>query len=162
MNHFEFFGIPVGFYPDLIDLNTKFKKNVIQHHPDLNEGSDDAENFTAQNNAAYKVLKTDKKRIPYILQMTNTMVDGEKSSLPNAFLMEMMEVNEALMEAKMEGQPVDDTLKEIQERNELIWKEIESIGKDADKHPEKFSGALTQIKHLFLQGRYLERVLEQQ
>lgn len=161
MNHFEFFGIPISFYPDQTALSKQFKINIIQHHPDLNEGSDDAEDFTAKNNAAFKILKTDKKRIAYILSLTKTMVEGEKSALPNTFLMEMMELNEALMDAKMEGESITETLKEVTERNKQIWQEIKSIGSHADKHPESFNDALLSIKTLFLQGRYLERVLEQ-
>lgn len=161
MNHFEFFGIPISFYPDQSALNKQFKINVMQHHPDLNEGNDDAEVFTAKSNAAFKILKTDKKRIAYILKLTKTMVEGEKSVLPNTFLMEMMELNEALMDAKMEGESIAETLKEVDERNKQIWKEIETIGSQADKHPESFNDALAQIKNLFLQGRYLERILEQ-
>lgn len=158
MNHFEFFGITLSFYPDIKRLSASYKENIKKNHPDLNSGSDASEDFTAKNNAAYKVLKSDKKRIHYILTLTETLVEGEKSSLPPLFLMEMMEINEALEEAK--SSDLAQTLTEIEGKNNVLWAEIEAIGKQADAGVLEQDTALAKIKNLYLQGKYLDRILD--
>ena len=50
MNYFEFFEIPIQFYPDLALVNQIYKKNIKANHPDLNEGELNSENLTALNN----------------------------------------------------------------------------------------------------------------
>ena len=72
--------------------------------------------------------------------------------------MEMMEINEALEEAK--SSDLAQTLAEIEEKNNGLWAEIEVIGKQADSGVLQQDAALATIKNLYLQGKYLDRILD--
>jgi len=159
MNHFEFFEIPLQFYPDQTSITKKFKQNTIANHPDLNDGSSDSEEITAQNNEAFKTLKNDKKRIRYILDLVQNSTD-QKQALDPMFLMEMMELNESLMEVKTEEREISKALEKVKRQDQQIWIEIETIGKQYDSKKLSLEEAGRQVNALYLQSNYLKRILE--
>ena len=158
MNHFEFFKIPIQFYPDLKMIAKKFKMNTLANHPDLNAGGVDSEILTAQNNAAYAQLKNERKRIAYILSLG--IVHLEKKSLSPEFLMEMMEVNEALMYAQLEGEDTQEQLNKVEIKDKKIWSDIAKLGARHDAGELDFEEACVQINNLYLQSNYMLRILD--
>lgn len=155
---YDFFDLAFHFYPSQDEIRKKFKRNVVANHPDLNSGENDSEIKTAQNNEAYKTLKDDKKRISYILHQTEMLKEGENEKLSPMFLMEMMELNESLEMATAEEKEA--ALKELELKNNTFWQEIESIGKEADLGNLDIQEALDKIKGLYLQGKYLDRIMK--
>ena len=156
-NYFDFFGLPVSFYPDLEKLKSQFKANILQNHPDLNAGDLKSEQFTALNNNAFSVLRDEKKRIAYILKLNGLLDEENKATLPPDFLMEMMELNEALFELEAEEKPT--FLKEIEDRNQQLWLEIRKLGQEYDSDNLEKETTLKSIEILFLQSKYLDRML---
>ncbi|RYD70944.1 MAG: Fe-S protein assembly co-chaperone HscB, partial [Sphingobacteriales bacterium] len=106
-NYFEFYELPIQFNPDLNAVKAKFYAFSKQFHPDFyaNESEEKQQevlDLSTLNNKAYQVLSDENKRIAYVLQLLGELPDGEKYNLSNDFLMDMMEINEALMEMEFE------------------------------------------------------------
>lgn len=102
MNYFEFYGIPESFGMNDAALKKKFYERSKEYHPDFyaNESEEKQQEIlelSTINNKAYKVLSDPYRRMEYILQEHN-LLTGDKYQLAPDFLMEMMEINEALME----------------------------------------------------------------
>ncbi len=160
MNYFEFFEIPIQFYPDLALVNQIYKKNIKANHPDLNEGELNSENLTALNNNAFKTLKNERKRIAYVLDYFGFSTEGKGAVLPPDILMEMMELNEELADIAMEAGDVSNILQKVENQNAEIWNNIAAIGKQADCADLSINEACTKIKQLYLQSNYMLRILE--
>ena len=77
MSYFDFFKIPISFYPDLALVRKRYLENSRNSHPDIAQGEDEMKymEFTALNNKAYTTLKSEEKRIDYIL---NELYPSEK------------------------------------------------------------------------------------
>ena len=76
-------------------------------HPDFHTLSDDSaqESMLHQasyNNAAYKTLKDFDLRLKYILDLYGHLPEEGNASVPQEFLMEMMDFNERIMELEMD------------------------------------------------------------
>jgi molecular chaperone HscB len=102
MNYFEFYGFPESFSLDEAALKKKFYELSKRYHPDFYANEDEGKQqeileLSTINNKAYKVLSDPYRRMEYILQLNN-LLTGDKYQLAPDFLMEMMEINEALME----------------------------------------------------------------
>ncbi len=102
MNYFEFYGLPEAFDIDDAALKKQFYALSKQYHPDFYANESDEKQqeileLSTINNKAYKVLSDPYRRMEYILQEHN-LLTGDKYQLAPDFLMEMMEINEALME----------------------------------------------------------------
>ncbi|MBC7913140.1 MAG: Fe-S protein assembly co-chaperone HscB, partial [Pyrinomonadaceae bacterium] len=111
MNYFEFYDIPVSFNTDATLVKQKFYELSKAYHPDFyishsEEKQHEILELSTINNQAYQILSNPTKRIEYILQLHGHAIEGEKYQLPQEFLMEMMEVNEALMELEFDSDEV--------------------------------------------------------
>lgn len=107
MNYFELYEFPVSFNLDAVLLKKKFYDLSKHYHPDFyaNESEEkqlEILELSTQINKAYQVLADLQKRIEYVLTLNQLLSDEGKYQLPQDFLMEMMEVNEALMELDLE------------------------------------------------------------
>src|SRR6476469_9185277 len=130
MNYFEFYNIPISFQPDETQIRQKFYELSKTYHPDFfvndsEEKQQEILDLSTLNNKAYQVLSNKNKRLAYILDLHGELEEGEKYTLPSDFLMEMMEVNEALMELEF-----DEDTKELNKVKQQV-DEIEN-GLDAD------------------------------
>ncbi|SMO47243.1 Fe-S protein assembly co-chaperone HscB [Solitalea koreensis] len=117
MNYFQFYDLPVSFFIDESVLKKKFYAFSKEYHPDFyvnesQEKQDEILELSTLNNNAYKVLSNPDKRLEYILEINGLIQDGEKYQLPQAFLMEMMDINEELMDLQMDGD--EESLKRVQ------------------------------------------------
>src|SRR5258707_15655683 len=109
MNYFEFYGISESFNPDAAMLKKKFYELSKRYHPDFYANEDEAKQqeileLSTLNNKAYQVLGDPAKRTEYILKLHALLPEGDKYELAPAFLMEMLDINEALMEVDDAGQ----------------------------------------------------------
>ncbi|OCX52567.1 Fe-S protein assembly co-chaperone HscB [Mucilaginibacter sp. PPCGB 2223] len=105
MNYFEFYEIPESFAVDAAALKKKFYELSKKYHPDFYATEDEAKQqqileLSTLNNKAFQVLGDQARRTEYILKQHDLLKEGEKYELSPAFLMEMMELNEALTEAE--------------------------------------------------------------
>src|SRR5687768_10305060 len=103
MNYFELFDLPLGPVVNKQALNKKYIELQKKYHPDFNADLDDRDKElnliqSADVNKAYKIFRDEDKTLEYFLTLTGIAETDEKYDLPKEFLMEMMELNEALME----------------------------------------------------------------
>ena len=164
MNHFELFDIPVSLELEKSLLTKKYYALSMQYHPDRYTMATDDEKRVAldtstQINEAYLVLKNKHKRMRYVLELSGISFNEGKESVPQDFLMEMMEVNEALMEYKMD--PSDVTKLEIEKRLSEIQDNIYS---KVSAFITKFSfesnnkDELITLKEYYLKNQYLNNL----
>ena len=168
MNYFELYDLPVGFQPDQQLVKQKFYELSKKYHPDfyINESDEKQQEvleLSTLNNKAFQVLKDQKKLLPYVLTIKNELVEGENYPLPQIFLMEMMDINEALMELEFEP----NTAKLIELKNQISAIETE-LNNELKKLTVNFETAteqqqkqaLTAIKDNYYRSKYLYRIRE--
>ena len=107
MKYFDWFELRPGFFPDQGLLKKKYYALSRQYHPDfyVQQGEIarlEAEEKLQEINKAYATLSNPVKTIAYLLRETIGLPEDEKIALPPHFLMEMMELNEAMQEAASE------------------------------------------------------------
>lgn len=114
MNYFELFGLEAAPKVDKSVLNKKYIQLQRQHHPDFQARLSGAELMAAETHAAminkaYQTLTDEQSTIQYFLMEQGVIREDEKFELPADFLMEMMELNEALeeMDATQFQQEID-------------------------------------------------------
>ncbi len=166
MNYFDLYQLPVSFRVDDAELKKKFYELSKRYHPDfyVNEPQEKQQEIlelSTLNNKAYQVLSNPLKRMEYILILNNLMAEGDKYQLPQDFLMEMMDVNEALME--QEFQPDPSSLMQITQQVDEIEKGLFDelkIHTDAfDNQPgQDKNNTLLKIKDIWYRQKYLLRI----
>ncbi len=117
-NYFSFYGLTPSFDLDAGKLKTLFLEKSRQFHPDFYTNDPESQNVavavSAFNNQAYKILGNDISRAQYLVAL-NLGEEDNKQTLPNTFLMEMMDLNEAIDELGF----ARDAQKEEQLRKEI-------------------------------------------
>jgi molecular chaperone HscB len=107
-------------------LRRRFYELSRQHHPDFHQLAGEAEQAasladSALVNRAYRALRDPIARVEYVVALEGGEASGAaKTPAPKALLMEMLEVQEALEEAKESG--LDDGARERlrDERSKLV------------------------------------------
>jgi molecular chaperone HscB len=111
-DYFEVFGLPRKLQVDLDALQRRFYELSRRHHPDFHQGADatgqaQALEASALVNRAYRALRDPIGRVEYVIALEEGReVREETSARPKApmdLLEEMLEVQEALEEAKSAG-----------------------------------------------------------
>ncbi|MCY7328894.1 MAG: Fe-S protein assembly co-chaperone HscB [Saprospiraceae bacterium] len=167
MTYFEFFGLPVSFQVDAAALQKRFYQNSRQYHPDFHTLADPAKQeemleLSTVNNQAWKTLSDPDRRIRYVLEIKGLLGDETaQPALPQAFLMEMMDINEGLMELEFDFDA---------DRYATTLQALESLEKDLASgiqpllhtwtEAEGTEEQLQQVRDFFLKKRYLLRIRE--
>jgi molecular chaperone HscB len=105
-NHFDLFGLPVGYEIDAARLDAAYREVQGRVHPDKFVNASDAEKRVAMQwatraNEAYQTLKAPHKRAAYLCELHGAPLQVESNtSMPGAFLMQQMEWREALADAR--------------------------------------------------------------
>ena len=111
-DYFKVFGLPRKLQVDLDALQRRFYELSRQHHPDFHQGAGAAAQArtleaSALVNRAYRALRDPVARVEYLIALEEGReVREETSARPKApmdLLEEMLEVQEALAEAKSAG-----------------------------------------------------------
>jgi molecular chaperone HscB len=155
MNYFELFDIPVSLRVDKTLLAKKYVELQKKFHPDFYTQSTEYEQAHAleqssQINKALKVLKNEDETIKYVLQLKGLLQEEEKYQLPPAFLMEVMELNEALSENSRE---------QVNELETAIYQPVKDIIEHFNNEITS-TADLLKIKEYYYQKKYLQRILE--
>jgi molecular chaperone HscB len=165
MNYFELYDIPVNLKVDAPLLKKKFYELSRKYHPDFNIDANEAEQEEAlekssMNNKAFKTFSNADETIKYALQLKGLLEEEEKYQLPPDFLMDMMEINEQLMDAKLEDDQVAITNLKLQMSNlqSEIYEPVKEIVEDYQEGvtTEK---ELLQVKDYYYRKKYLLRIL---
>lgn len=168
VDYFEFYSLPVGFNPDLAAIKRQFYKFSKQYHPDfyINESEEqqaEVLELSTLNNKAYQILSDPQRRLSYILELKGVLEEGENYVLPQNFLMEMMDVNEALMDLQFDPDPA--RLASLKDEVALIENgimdeisELTSSFETQDRTKQQES--LLAVKDLYYRNKYLLRINE--
>lgn len=168
VNYFEFFGLPVAFNIDERLLKDKYYQNTRSYHPDHFGQEDSAKQaemleMSTLNNNAYKTLKDYYRRVHHILDLHGLVTEGDKHPLPPDFLMEMMDINEALMEFELnpDRTMIADLQKQVEALQTDINRQLDDTGVkfDAANNIEKQS-LLLKVKEIYHKRKYILRLIE--
>ncbi|MES2702793.1 MAG: iron-sulfur cluster co-chaperone HscB C-terminal domain-containing protein [Bacteroidota bacterium] len=167
MNYFELYGLPVSFHPDPAAVKNKYYELSRKHHPDRfaqaggNELAD-ALRMAAANNDAYKTLRSADATMAYILKLHGLLEDEEKYSLPPAFLMEMMDLNEAVSDYEME--PANEQARQLAlgaTKEQLqAWAANATALTTSYNNSAPDNALLIQVKDMYFRKKYLLRIQE--
>ena len=131
--HFELFELPVSFDLDLQDLSQRYRDLQGAVHPDKFVNSSDQERRlsvekAAAINDAYQILKSPQHRARYMLELQSVSFDDEKDmALDPAFLMEQIELREALGELSEKDDPLaslNKIMEDIKQRTANVLNDI--------------------------------------
>jgi molecular chaperone HscB len=159
MNYFDLFDIPVSLKIDKAIISKKYIELQKKYHPDFYTQSTEYEQQEALDkssviNKALKTFRNEDDTIKYVLQQKGLLVEEEKYALPSDFLMEMMELNEAVMEEE----PMAITSK-IAAVEEDIYAAVKAIIDDY-KEGITTNEELLQVKEYYYKKKYVQRILD--
>jgi len=168
MDYFELYGLSLTFNPDQKVVKQKFYELSKKFHPDfhINESEEKQEEvllLSTMNNKAYQVLTDPQKRLHYILDIKGLIQEGENYVLPQAFLMDMMDVNEALMDLEFEPDAAKllEVRMQVDEIEKGLFDELSGFTTGFEALPEaEQQAALLKIKDLYYRNKYLLRIGE--
>jgi len=168
-NHFELFGLPARYALDPGELERRYREASRHWHPDRFSRAPASERAVVLSratdlNQAYRVLKSDARRAEYLLKLHGVDIaseePGKQPAMSPAFLAEVMELREELLEAGAER----DTARLFRLR-----KTVEKCM--AERQAELFAGfarleagdksALPALTKAVLEARYHRRFLDE-
>ncbi|WP_129714547.1 Fe-S protein assembly co-chaperone HscB [Pedobacter sp. SYP-B3415] len=168
-DYFAFYGLPVVFNLDAAAVKTKFFELSRKYHPDFfaNESAekqDEVLHLSTLNTNAYKTLSDPARRLAYLLELKGVLVANENYVLPQTFLMDMMEINEAIMDLQFDP----DAEKVVSIRTQVAGIEEEMTGElqtltqryDASADANEQNALLQSIKDSHYRLKYLVRMKE--
>ena len=166
MTYFDFYNIPISFKVDAAALKHTFYANSKQYHPDfftMHSAEKQAEilELSTMNTQAYKTLSNFDARMKYILDLKGVMAEEGKNQIPQDFLMEMMDINEALMELEFDFDEMayQKTLKEVENIENQLLAEMQPLIENYE-NTEGGNATLEVLKKYYLKKRYLLRIRE--
>lgn len=158
MNYFELFDLPVAPVVDKSNLAKKFFELQRSNHPDFftqateNEKEESLQ-LSAEVNKAFAIFNNKQLTIEYFLEINQQDTKNEKPILPPDFLMEMMEINEAITEGD----------KDINERIEAFGKQLDTGVEEVITRYREGTAAeadLITLKNYYYKKKYLNRILD--
>lgn len=160
-NPFETLGLEPGFHLDPDVIQRAWLRKSARLHPDRGGGASDAGDEIARLNDAKRILDDPESRGRALLDLLQPESGQDERSLPDGFLVEMLEVREALEQAQEGGnaQAIADHEAWAQERRES---HIQRVGELFDAFQETGDrSVLSDLRREFNAWRYIERMLEQ-
>jgi molecular chaperone HscB len=166
MNYFEFYNLPVSFLLDEAALKKTFYANSKRYHPDFftlenEERQNEILELSTRNTQAYKTLSDFDRRMKYILELKGVMAEEGKNTLPQDFLMDMMDINEAIMELEFDFDEAtyQKAINDAQNIENQLFEEIKPVIANYQDNATPPTD-LEKVKIFFLKKRYLLRILE--
>ena len=160
-NYFELFNLPVAFDLDSADLAARYRELQRRFHPDRFASAPAPERLlsvqlTAQINAAFQTLKDPVARARYLLGLQGVDTDQETdTSMSPVFLMEQMELREALAEAVLRA----DRDIQIASLRQQVDKQLELKSATLRVHfAENSEVALGQARNLVREMLFLQKL----
>jgi len=168
LNYFEFYDFPISFGLDEQKLKKKFYELSKHYHPDFYVNEDEEKQaeileLSTLNNKAFQVLSDPLKRIEYILSLQDLLADVDKYVLQQDFLMDMMDVNEALMEMEFDHDEVklSELTQMVDGMERSLFDELKQSTDDFDRREGKdVDSILLTIKDIWYRQKYLLRIRE--
>lgn len=165
-DYFDFFGLDPAPTVDQPALKRQFYANSKKFHPDFHTLEDESRQqevleLSTVNNEGYKVLSDDDRRLKHLLEIRGVLGAEGSNEVPQDFLMEIMEVNEALMELEFEDDPA------VRQKVVALIDQLEAdldagVRSIVDNYDNASAGdaELNALKDYYLKRRYLLRLRE--
>ncbi len=164
---FEVLGLEPAYHVDARELRRRFLRFSRLTHPDYFAGRPEestAEHNTALLNQAHRQLADDTTRADWLVQSLGGPDEREERSMPQTFLMEVMEWNETLDDARAaapgsaEREALAPLLDELAQRRTTA---LEAIAALLEPLPRSGAPALKEARQQLNAIRYLDRALQQ-
>jgi molecular chaperone HscB len=163
-NHFELFGMPVGFVLDTDELSRRYRELQKVVHPDRFAASGQhSQRLSLQGatlvNEAYATLKDPLKRAQYLLSLKESVDEPGSDTLNDPeFLMQQMELREQLEGVSSDADPqarLDEMMRTI---SGMIRSQVAQLAVQfEDSSPEQLRAATRTIQKMqFLNKLYAE------
>lgn len=155
-DHFELFGLSPRFAIDPEALERAYKDVQSHVHPDRFAAGTAAERRVAMQwatraNEAYTTLRSPRKRAAYLVERAGVPIDAESNTaMPPAFLMQQMDLREALDEAQGDPQALDALRATMNEEREEILAALEHALDEA----RDYAGAAALVRQLMFIERF--------
>ena len=155
MNFFDLYQLSPTLTPNPAAVKKRYLELSRQHHPDRvaaasAEAQIEALQTAAAVNEGYRTLSDADRTLAYVLREQGVLEEEEKYTLPPAFLMEMMELNEAVDEGANPADAVTPHLSEWQANYTPLAERFDA--------GERGSGLLAALKDAYFRKKYLLRI----
>jgi molecular chaperone HscB len=169
-DHFGLFGLPERFAIDLQALERRYLELSREHHPDRHATKSSSDRLVAVQrttdvNAAYKVLRDEFHRAEHLLrrrgiETSEAAAQDHRATVDSSLLMEVMELREALSDARGENDVarVATLATHVRLKQEATWAEIRESFSQLDAGNEQ---ALPAIANALTKIRYYRRFLDE-
>jgi len=157
-SHFELFGLPPRYEIEAERLEHSYRDIQSRVHPDRFAHAGDAERraslqWTTRVNEAYRTLKDPVQRAKHLLELQGVDVAFEtNTAMPQEFLMQQMELREALEEAK-DSSSLDSLRSKLKSEKTQLEK---ALGEAIDARQD-YAGAAGLVRKL----QFLDRLDEE-
>ncbi len=163
-NHFELFGLPVDFIIDGAALAERYRELQRVVHPDrYANASEQEQRLSLQRatriNEAFETLKNPVSRAQYLLSLHGIDMQAEKETTRDtAFLMEQLELREALENARNADDP-QAVLDELMDRiSAMIRKQVAQMAIHfEDPNPVNLQAARESVRKM----QFLNKLLSE-
>jgi molecular chaperone HscB len=160
-DYFELYEMKPTLNPDPAALRSRYYALSRQYHPDRASGGDQLELLTkaSQVNEGYRLLGDADALLGYVLRREGVVEDNEHYQLPPDFLMEMIDLNEAVSDAATDPESAANAKRELDAALGAWESGVAPLRKtynDGDNSPE----LLAKLKDFYYRKKYLERVAE--
>ena len=166
-NYFEIFGLPIDFQIDSSLLTERYRELQKTVHPDRYANASDRDRRLAVQqaaliNEALDTLKLPLKRARYLLQLNGIEFDDEKEThMDPEFLMEQMELREAVADVRQQEDPfsaLNQLMQSIQQNKNGMIEHLQDL-----INKQEYEAAKVQVQKLqFLEKLTIEcETLEQ-
>jgi molecular chaperone HscB len=154
-NHFELFGLAPAYALESEALERSYREIQSQVHPDRFAHAGDAERraslqWTTRVNEAYRTLKDPVQRAKHLLELHGVDVAFEtNTAMPSDFLMQQMELREALETAvgKKDASSLDALRHDLRKARQALEKTIANAI-DAKKDYAAAAGLVRKLQFL--------------
>lgn len=165
MDYFDFYALAPAFQIEK-ELKGLFLQKSREYHPDFytlasEEKKSEILLLSSKNNEAYKILSDMDRRMKYILDELGVLKGEGQDKLDQVFLMEMMDINEAIIDLQFDPdaaakQKINEQVEEIESTlfksiSPLLMQDFNSLTE------ENFNT----FKQYYLKKKYLKRLLQQ-
>lgn len=167
LSPFAVFGLEPSWKVDPADLKRRLLRVSRLSHPDFHGTAPPeiralAEANSARANGAYEVVLDDFLRADWLVRHLGGPSDSDERQMPQAFLMEVLEWNEAMEEAESsppdspERETLESLSRQLHEQHDEI---LEELGASLDPLPDQGDASLSEVRRSLNAVRYLSRAL---
>lgn len=167
-NHFELFDLPVDFEVPMESLAARYRDLQRATHPDRFANASDRERRisvqqAARVNEAFQTLKDPLNRARYMLELGGKPLDDSDTQMDPGFLMEQMELREALDEVRSAADPfsaLDAVRRDVEGRERALVTELGT--RFADGSDAALEEARERVRKLQFMSRLLGEIEERE